>query len=150
MRYETVYMVWDIYNGVRTGIANLGNRPHYFSSVFDRQIVEYSESFELYPVNQEFMRRANRYWDIFRAWERRFHNGLADIESHPGHKGVDSEYDGLQLWINDHVRSLQALPNQYFADFRPLPGQDSLPPGVLRDLEVAWSISAPGNDRASA
>jgi hypothetical protein len=142
MRYEQVHAVWDYYDGVRTGLADLDGAPHYFASQFEEADDDYSDNFKLYPVGPEFMRRAMRNWDIYRAWERKFHSGDAKIETHPGHGGVDAEYDELKFWLDDQIARLQELPTLYGAKFRALPGQDGLPSGVLRELEVAWSLAA--------
>jgi hypothetical protein len=133
--------VWDLYDGVRTGIADLNGAPHYFSSLYDETADEYSDNFKLYPVGPEFTQRAMRKWDIYRAWERKFHNGEADLKTHPGHRGIDTEYDELQSWLDDEIARLQALPTLYRAKFRELPAQEGLPRGMLRELEVAWSPS---------
>ncbi|HUO93046.1 MAG TPA: hypothetical protein VMU22_08995 [Rhizomicrobium sp.] len=132
-------MIWDLYDGVRTGVADLNRAPHYFASRFDIRADNYSDDFKLYPVPSEFMRRAMRNWDIFRTWERKFHNGAADLSTHPGHGGIDTEYDELKSWLDDQVTRLRALPMLYWATFRELPDQDGLPNGMLREMEVAWS-----------
>jgi hypothetical protein len=62
MRYERVHVVWDLYDGVRTGIADLGSAPHYFASQFDEGADDYSDNFKLYPVRPEFKQRAMRNW----------------------------------------------------------------------------------------
>jgi hypothetical protein len=134
-------MVWDLYDGVRTGIADLNGAPHYFASLFDESADEYSDNFKLYPVGAEFMLRATRNWDIYRAWECKFHNGEADLRTHPGHRGINAEYDQLKSWLDDQLAHLQAVPTLYRARFRELPGQEGLPRGMLRQLEVVWSPS---------
>ena len=143
MRYERVHVIWDLYDGVRTGIADLDVVPHYFdfASQFDEDADDYSDNFKLYPVGPEFMQRAMRNWDIYRAWERKFHSGEADLRTHPGHGGIDTEYDELKSWLDDQVPRLQALPFLYRAKFCELPGQEGLPGGMLREMEVAWSPS---------
>ncbi|MER8881353.1 hypothetical protein [Mesorhizobium sp. M0816] len=140
MRYEQVHAIWDFYDGVRTGVADLDGAPHYFACQFDEGADDYSDNFKLYPIGPEFMRRAMRNWDIYRAWERKFHSGDAELETHPGHGG-DAEYDELQFWLDEQIARLQELPTLYGARFRALPGQDGLPGGMLRELEVAWSPS---------
>lgn len=142
MKYERVYAVWDFYDGVRTGIADLNGAPHYLASQFDEGADEHSDNFKLYPVNAEFMERAMRNWAIYRAWERRFHSGEAKLETHPGHGGIDLEYDELKTWLDRKVGQLQALPTLYKAQFRELPGQEALPGAMLREIEVAWSPSS--------
>ena len=142
MRYERVHAIWELYDGIPTGVADLNGAPHYFASQFDVRADNYSDDFKLYPVSPEFMQRVMRNWDIFRAWERKFHNGGADLSTHPGHGGIDTEYDELKSWLDDRVTRLQALPLLYRATFRELPGQDDLPGGMLRELEVAWSLGS--------
>jgi len=138
-RYERVHAIWDLYDGVRTGIADLNDVPHYFASLYDEGADDYSDNFRLFPVSSEFMRSAMRNWVIYRAWDRRFRIGETDLTTHPGHGGINAEYDQLKSWLNDQIASLQALPTLYRAHFRELPDQESLPSGMLRDLEVVWS-----------
>ena len=142
MKYERVYAVWDLYDGVRTGIADLNGAPHYFSSQFDESADDYSDNFKLYPVGAEFVERAMRNWAIYRAWERRFHSGETKLETHPGHRGINLEYDELKSWLDREIRLLQALPALHTAKFRALPDQEALPAGILREIEVAWSPSS--------
>jgi hypothetical protein len=142
MTYERVHTIWDLSDGIRTGIADMNGAPHYFASQFDESADDYSDNFKLYPVDAEFMQRAMRNWAIYRAWERRFQSGEAELRTHPGHGGVDAEYDELKSWLDAAVASLQPLPMLYKAKFRALPGQDDLPGAMLRETEVAWSPSS--------
>jgi len=138
MRYERVHVIWDLYDGVRTGIADLDSIPHYFVSQYDDGPDEYSDNYKLHPVGPEFMRRALRCWEIYRAWERKFHSGEAALKTHPGFGGVDSEYDELRAWLDSHIARLGALSLLYRGNFRELPGQEGLPGAMLREMEVAW------------
>ncbi|MDF0495324.1 hypothetical protein [Bradyrhizobium yuanmingense] len=140
-QYEQVHTIWDLYDGVRTGIADLNGAPHYFACLYDEGVDDYSDNFKLYPVSPAFMQRAMRNWAIYRAWERRFCSGKADLTTHPGHGGINVEYDQLKTWLDDQVANLPARPTLYRAHFRELPGQEDLPSGMLLDLEVAWSPS---------
>lgn len=139
MKYERVHAVWDYCDGIRTGIADLDGAPHYFVSQFDEAADDYSEWFRLYPVDTEFMERAMRNWAIWQAWERRFHRGEAKLETHPGNGGINLEYDELKFWLDQKVKQLQAVPTLYRAKSRAVPGQEAMPEGMLRQLEVAWS-----------
>jgi hypothetical protein len=141
MQYERVHTVWDFYDGIRTGVADLNGVPHYFASLFDESEDDYSGNFKLYPVGPEFMQRAIRYSDIFQAWERKFRHGEADVKTHPGHGGIDAEYDQLRSWLDEQIARLQPLPTLYRAKFRAIARQEGPPPGMLRGTEVAWSPS---------
>jgi len=139
MTFERVHQIWDIYDGVRTGVADLNGAPHYFSSQFDDCDPDHLDSFKLYPVDDEFMRRAQRHWTIFRDWEHQFHSGEAEQKTHPGLGGINAEYDELASWLDHEVKRLSALPMHYAANFRALPSQGALPRDMLPQLEVAWS-----------
>jgi hypothetical protein len=106
MPYERVHIIWDFYDGVRTGIADLNGGPHYFASLYDEN-EEHSDNFNLYPVAPEFMQRAVRNWDIYRAWERKFHSGETDFKAHPGHHGTNAEYDELKSRLDYQITRLQ-------------------------------------------
>jgi len=142
MTFEKVQTVGVYWDGVRTGTANFRGAPHYFDCRFDEGADEYSDVYQLYPVDSEFMERELRLWAIFRAWEDSFHRGLLSVETHPGHGGVDQEYDDLRRWMDNSIRLLEPLPEQHTATFRVAAGQESVPRGVLRELEVAWTSAS--------
>ncbi|WOH53051.1 hypothetical protein [Bradyrhizobium sp. sBnM-33] len=138
MKFQKVHTIRDIYDGIRTGTADLSGAPHYFASVFDDNIGDYTQHFRLYAVTAQFMERELRVWAIYRFWEARFHRGIEPLETHPGHGGIVPEYDELSGWLNEQIKVLTPRPSFYAATFRELPGQDELPGGILRALEVAW------------
>jgi hypothetical protein len=138
MKFEKVHTIRDIYNGIRTGTADLSGAPHYFASLFDNEIGDYAQHFRLYAVSAQFMQRELRWWAIYRMWEAKFHRGLEPLETHPGHGGIVPEYDELGEWLNEQIKALTPISSLYTATFRVLPGQEELPGGILRALEVAW------------
>ena len=97
--------------------------PHYFACQLDEAAGDYSDNFRLYPVSPEFMQRAMRNWAIYRNWERRFYSGEAELQTHPGHGGIDAEYDELQSWLDAQVRTLQALPTLTRRTFESFPAK---------------------------
>jgi len=142
MRFEKVHTIRDLYDGVRTGTADFGGVPHYFSSLYDEGADDYVDRFRLYPVSAQFMERELRHWVIFRTWEAKFHRGLAPLETHPGHGGIDAYYDELGRWLDEQINLLDPIPLLHTATFRALPGQEELPVGILRELEVAWILAS--------
>jgi hypothetical protein len=142
MKFENVRTIRDLYDGIRTGTADLNGAPHYFASVFDDDLEDYTQHFRLYAVTSQFMERELRQWTIYRAWEARFHRGLEPLKTHPSHGGVVPEYDELTEWLNEQIKALTPLSSLYFGTFRTLPGQEELPAGILREVEVAWQPTA--------
>ena len=139
MKYERVHAVWDYYDGVRTGVADIDGAPHYFAARFDAVEDEYSDLFTVYPVNGQFMEHVARQWTIFRNWQRRYHSGEIGGETHPGHGGLEAEYVNLTTWLDAQVMTLRPLPTLYRAEFRAVQDQEPLPRYMLRDLEVTWA-----------
>ncbi|MEQ1617354.1 MAG: hypothetical protein ABL883_03290 [Terricaulis sp.] len=142
MSFERVHTIRDIYDGVRTGTADFGGSPHYFASLYGDRVDDYVDHFRLYRVNAQFMERELAHWAIFRAWEAKFHRGLAPLETHPGHGGVDAVYDELSRWLDEQIKLRDPKSSLQTATFRALPGQAHLPGGILRELEVAWAPAA--------
>ena len=143
MRFERVHTIREVWDGVRSGTADFEGVPHYFASLFDDAADDWTEHFRLYPVTTEFMEREKRCWTIFRAWEAKFHDGFAPSETHPGYRGIVPEYDALNDWLDQCIKTLEPLTTCFSAMFRQRAGQDNLPGGILRELDVAWTSVAP-------
>ncbi len=139
MAYERVYSVWDYFDGILNGIADVGGAPHYFDAIWDAVEEEYSKQYKLYAVGPEFLRRSIRKNEIFRAWALRFHNGEVDVKTHPGLDGQDPEWAEIEVWIKGHLGELEALPQLYTPKFRRLPGQDGVPWGLLV-FGAEWAV----------
>ena len=138
--YERVYMVWDIYDGIRSGLAEFRGVPHYFECVFEDE--DYTDSFELRRVDAALLAEATEQWSIYRAWESRFHSGEVPLETHPGHGGLVPRYDDLERSINARLESLTAHSVFASANFRFVESQPALPDGCLREVEVLWTPAA--------
>lgn len=142
MTYEPVLMIWDIYDGPRTGLAEHGECPHYFKCLWDEPNDNYSKRFELSPIDASFLKAATQQWKIYREWELKFHTGLVSLETHPGHRGVNQKYDDLDDELKSGIKKLLPLENKFSPEFRALANQDALPTGVLRELEAKWNITS--------
>ena len=134
---EHVYMVWDIYDGVRSGIADYAGKPHYFNCVFDKDACDHTNEFELTPVDSELLKLAKEQWGIYRAWERRFHSGSEELDTHPGHRGTDPRYDELDEQIKTKLQSLSPT-RTVGARFTAKDDQRERPDGCLLEMEVEW------------
>jgi hypothetical protein len=143
MTFEPVYMVWDFYDGVRSGLASYGGVPHYFECEFDHAHAEYSEVYQLWPIEQQLLTLATEQWQLYRAWEIRFHLGEESIKTHPGNRGQSPRYDELEDQIDRHLSSLGKPIGRAFAKFQAVSVQPERPVGCLREMEVDWSPLAP-------
>jgi hypothetical protein len=143
MQFETVYTIRNFYDSARSGTADLHGAPHYFASIFDEEIDDYTQYFRLYAVTAEFMERELRLCAIFRTWQVRFRRGLEPLETHPSFGGVTSEYGELNDWLNEQIKTLAPIPLLYTATFRELPKQEEMPFETRPSLEVAWKPVSP-------
>ena len=136
---EHVYLVWDFYDGVRSGIAGYRGSPHYFDCEFDHGVDDYSPSFRLWPIDKEIFDLALEQWQIYRAWERIYISGGVSAESHPGNRGQDRRYDEIQARLHEMLKPLGPPAHRAIAWFEARADQQTLPAGCIRELEVEWS-----------
>ena len=141
MTFEPVLMVWDYYDGPRTGLAHLNGKPHYFKCLWSELDNNYSDKFELSPIDNSFLAIATSNWKHFRKWEVKFHSGLVTVETHPGNRGLNLDYDKRESELEEKIKTLTKIPDSYIPNFRPLPRKEKLPVGVMRDLEATWTKS---------
>jgi hypothetical protein len=135
--FERVHMIWDIYDGPRSGLTDYKGVPHYFNCILADE-GGYSEEFELFPIDSNFLSLAKEQWKIYREWEAKYHTGNEVLETHPGNRGLNTRYDELQDELDAKMKKLVKLDILCSANFQPLPNQSELPDVVLRDLEVEW------------
>lgn len=131
-------MIWDLYDGVRSGIALYRGQPHYFSCEFDEGIGNYADTFSIWPVPQNVLEISTENWEIYRAWERRFHAGEVPLATHPGHGGLSPRYDETEHQIDTFLAALGEPTGRLTAVFDARSEQPALPFGCLRDMDVAW------------
>jgi len=137
-KFEPVLMTWDYYDGPRTGVAEYNGHPHFYKCIWDAEIGNYSDNFELSPIGNALLQSAIAQWKIFRAWELQFHTGKVTNDTHPGHRGNNLEYDRLEDELKTGIEKLTNLPDIFTPTFRALPKPNHLPKYVMADLEVSW------------
>ena len=134
---EQVYMVWDYYDGVRSGIADYFGKPYYFEPSLnfdeDDEIPEYA----LKPIDDETLAIAQEQWTIYRDWEIRFHSGKEDTDSHPARGGPETHYAKLQAKL-DAALEAESATVAVGGRFKAKAEQPELPYGCLREMEVEW------------
>jgi hypothetical protein len=138
MTFERVYMIWDFYDGVRSGLAAFRGAPHYFVCEFDSLRDGYTDIYRLWPIDEELLALAAEQWQLFREWERRFHSGEATVQTHPALRGQNVRYGELQDEIDRRLPIRGVPTHRAVGKFRACGEQPSLPRGCLRELEVEW------------
>lgn len=139
MAYERVHMIWEYWEGPRSGIADCGGRPFHFSGVYDEHEYAYTDSFVLTPFDEGTFALAQEEWAIWRRWEADFHAGRVLRESHPSYGHYDPRYNELRQLLNGEIehRSAQALKMR--GEFRPAVSEQEAFPGQRHLFEVEWS-----------
>jgi hypothetical protein len=69
-QYETVYAVLDYWDTPRQGVADCRGEPHFFSGLFSEELDEWTDNFELSPIDAvtfEMVRENWEMWLRFRA-----------------------------------------------------------------------------------
>lgn len=91
---EQVYVELDWYDGPRLGLADVGGHPHYFQAVNGYNVGDASDAlYEVWPASSVALELEQRQWRVFVEWNTRFERGDAPLAAHPGHGGIDEQYD---------------------------------------------------------
>jgi hypothetical protein len=138
-------MVWDFYDGPRTGIADFEGRPHYFTCGWDVEGDDYGYLFALVPIDAETFALAQEQWSLWCEWERAYYAGKVTQESHPGHGGHDSRYDELEALLDARIEALADTGIRARGEFERDSDGAKDPAGAPTPLVVHWT-SAPGAD----
>jgi hypothetical protein len=135
--YDCVFTVTDYRDGPLKGIANYRGEPHFYERVCDDAKDDNSELFRLTPIDAETFRVAMEDWNIWRRWESAFHNGKADINTHPALPHEAGRHAELKRILDE---SLVTDPQKAFTlagQFESL-GEPGLSKGVWQPLQVKW------------
>ena len=142
MAFERVYTVDDYYDGPRSGIAEYRGQPHHYNCEWNEAKGDYAETFMLTPIDQETLALAMEQWAIWRQWEGAFHRGEVPQSTHPGIAGASPRYAELETTLTARISRQPIRAKRARPEFR-APEQASLPPGVIRELEVEWTDVEP-------
>lgn len=129
-------MVWDFYDGIRTGIADYRHKPHYFSCLVDSHTGTYTNRFELKPISSELLNLAMEQWKIYCNWENEYRSGKLTSSTHPGHGHHSKKYNELEIIIKNKIAILPSLANQFIAQF------DFKTIGPPQNTGVDWAIAS--------
>jgi hypothetical protein len=135
--FERVYTMTDYYDGPRGGIASFNGKPHAYASLFDTSEEDYSDTFELRPVDDETLRLALEDWEIWIRWQDAYRAGLVSIESHPALPTDRERHDEITPILVARLEALSGPVVRARAIFRPTPGHADAEGG--RWLEAQWT-----------
>ncbi|GAB3147234.1 hypothetical protein GCM10027290_30210 [Micromonospora sonneratiae] len=95
-RFEPVHVELDWYDGPQAGLADVDGVVHYFHTVhYAVGDSEPDDDYYVWPASDVAVAWEREQWAIFVDWNARYEAGTTEVESHPGHGGVDSRYDEL-------------------------------------------------------
>jgi hypothetical protein len=93
---KRVYVENEWYDGPRAGIVDIGGNPHRFKSLWDDDEDHYLSTFLVWPVAPDVLKAEIDQWQIFVEWNNRYESGLTDVDTHPGHGGLNAFWDELE------------------------------------------------------
>jgi len=131
--FERVYTIIEVHDGPRAGIAELDGRPHTYSAVFDDVADEYSDWFELRPVDDETLRMVLESWALWRRWQNAWKAGHVTLDTHPALPEDRGRQDELAPMLKERLAALPGPPVRARATFR----TDPVDP---ERVEVRWMI----------
>ena len=138
--YERVYTVVDYYDGPRKGMADYQGRPHLYECIFVEGKDAYTDLFRLSPIDPETFRLAMEDWAIWKRWERAYHAGEADVNTHPALPHERERHEELERMLADLLVVDPAKAVTRIGHFEAA-GGETLPMGVIRPLQVKWTKS---------
>ena len=135
--FELVFTVEDYYDGPRKGIANYQGRPHFYECIFDGKKQNYSDRFQLTPLDQNTFEIALEAWEIWRRWEMAFSQGETTLDTHPALPHEAARCSQLQKILEPLVTDdRKAIVRTGHFEARQGP---ALAKGVMRPLQVKWA-----------
>lgn len=134
--FEEVFTVTDYYDGPRGGIANFNGEPHLYDCIFGKH--DYSNLYWLTPVSQDLFLLALEDWAIWKRWERGFHAGEVNQDSHPALAAERDRHLHIQSLLDQQLKTDKErciIRAGAFANA----GTEAATQGILVELIVRWS-----------
>ena len=136
--YELVFTVDEYYDGPRTGVANFRGEPHFYDCIVDEKRSDYSNLFQLTPIDQKTFELALAAWRIWRKWEIAYHEKKVTWESHPALQADTAKYRKLTKRLEGLLKTDPKRSITRIGHFAPV-ANAKLPKGVLHYFQVKWS-----------
>ena len=136
--YELVFTVDEYYDGPRTGVANFQGEPHFYDCIFDQKRDDYSNLFQLTPIDQRTFELALAAWEIWRKWEAAYQQGKVKWGSHPALQADTTKCRKMTKMLERLLKTDPKRSITRIGHFAPI-ANERLPKGVLRYFQVKWS-----------
>lgn len=136
---EKVYVELEWYDGPRVGVADINGLPYRFKALFDEPADEYLGTFLVFPITDEALALEIEQWRIFVAWNTRYEAGEVTVESHPGHGGINSRWDEIELLLKKSRDEVPVNAKKALAKFEPL-NREKRYEECGPDYALRWSI----------
>ena len=133
-----MFTVDEYYDGPRTGVANFRGEPHFYECIFEENRSDYSNLFQLTPIDQKTFELALAAWRIWRKWEIAYHEGKVKWESHPALQVDTAKYRKMTRRLEGLLKTDPQKSITRIGQFAPIANQ-KLPKGVLFYFQVRWS-----------
>lgn len=117
---ERVYVESEWYDGPRSGIADVGGRPHRFQSLFDEAEGEDSSTFFVWPIDDADLALELEQWGIFVLWTDRHDAGLAKPSEHLAHIDVNRRWDELDQLLKTSRTDVPDTARRAFLRIEPV------------------------------
>lgn len=137
--FERVYTVHDDWDGPISGFSDFDGVPHAYRSVFRDDLDDYDPRYHLWPVGTEVLALALEDWEIWNRWQDAFYAGETTVSTHPALPADAPRHQEIRPVIEEALKIPEEGCRLATAEFRASPGQEHLPVGRLRVLEVRWT-----------
>jgi hypothetical protein len=121
--WQRVRTYSDWYDGPRSGIADFDGIPHFYHRQFDLDEDEYSDCFELTPLEPSLLALLLESQEIWLRWQAAFELGQVDITSHPALPAERSRYHELKAMIDSGLAGKRSSSVVKRATFKIEPGE---------------------------
>jgi hypothetical protein len=105
---DSIYTMWDYYDGPRMGVTTLHGQPYAYQSLWtDRNGEE--DTFLLQPIDQETFHLVLEDWAIWVRWDTALQTGQTTPDTHPALPIDRQRHEELEKVLTLHFR---ITPNQ--------------------------------------
>ena len=136
---EKVYVENDWYDCPRNGIADFNGTPHRFIAHFE-DLKGYSDTFSIFSISDEVLKLEIEQWNIFVDWNNKYEAGEVEINSHPGHGGINKRWDELEKVLSSKREAIPESALKVTAVFEDN-NQKNRYEATGPDYGVTWKLS---------